>query len=154
MKTELACNLRWFIRRDYPEVLEIERQSFEFSWTEDDFHAELRQRNINGMVAEHEGRVVGFMVYALLADTIQILNFAVSPSSRRQGVGSQMVAKMICKLRLQRRERLRLYVRETNLSAQLFFKSQGFKACGMIRGHYEDSDEDAYVMRYELWDSP
>ena len=51
------------IRRDMPEVLAIEGESFEFPWLEDDFIHCLRQRNCIGMVAEHEDRVVGFMIY-------------------------------------------------------------------------------------------
>ena len=30
-------HIRWMIRRDMPEVLEIERKSFEFPWFEEDF---------------------------------------------------------------------------------------------------------------------
>jgi ribosomal-protein-alanine N-acetyltransferase len=44
----LEVQIRWMIRRDMPEVLEIERQSFEFSWTEEDFLCCLRQRNCIG----------------------------------------------------------------------------------------------------------
>ena len=39
-------------------------------------------------------------------------------------------------------------MRETNLSAQLFFKQAGFYATTVLRAYYEDSPEDAYVMQY------
>ena len=46
------AHIRWMIRRDMPDVLGIESNCFEFSWTEDDFIRCLRQRNCIGMVAE------------------------------------------------------------------------------------------------------
>ena len=54
---EVCVHIRWMIRRDMPEVLDIENRSFEFSWTEEDFIRCLRQRNCIGMVAEHDDRV-------------------------------------------------------------------------------------------------
>jgi len=51
---EVCVHIRWMIRRDMPEVLEIEDRSFEFSWSEEDFIRCLRQRNCIGMVAEHD----------------------------------------------------------------------------------------------------
>lgn len=145
--------IRWMIRRDMPEVLEIERQSFEFAWTEEDFLCCLRQRNCIGMVAERQERIAGFMIYELLKSQLHVLNFAVSPWARRQRVGSQMIEKLVNKLSQQRRQEICLEVRETNLAAQLFFRRQGLQAHGVLRGHYEDTEEDAYVMRYQLYPS-
>jgi|UniRef100_A0A7C4QPG8 ribosomal-protein-alanine N-acetyltransferase len=138
------------IRRDMPEVLEIEQQSFDYAWTEEDFLTCLRQRNCIGMVAEHQERIVGFMIYELLKSQLHVLNFAVAPWARRQGVGSQMVEKLTHKLTQQRRNEIRLEVREGNLPAQLFFRSQEFVATAVLRGYYPDTHEDAYVMRYVL----
>jgi ribosomal-protein-alanine N-acetyltransferase len=136
------------IRRDMPEVLVTEAESFEFPWLEDDFIRCLRQRNCIGMVAEHEDRVVGFMIYELHKTRIHVLNFAVAADYRRRGVGSQMIAKLIAKLSLQRRSRILLEVRETNLAAQLFFRENDFRAVSVLRSHYADTPEDAYVMQY------
>lgn len=145
-----AVQIRWMIRRDMPEVLDIEQQSFEFAWTEEDFLCCLRQRNCIGMVAEHQERIVGFMIYELLKSQLHVLNFAVGPWSRRLGVGGQMVEKLVHKLAQQRRQEVRLEIRETNLAAQLFFHHQGFIATNVLRGYYEDTAEDAYVMRFLL----
>ena len=49
-----------------------------------------------------------------------------------------------------RRQEIVLEVRETNLAAQLFYQSQGFRAVRVLRNHYADSAEDAYVMQYRL----
>ncbi len=147
-KQEVRVHIRWMIRRDMPEVLDIESQSFEFPWLEEDFIRCLRQRNCIGMVAEHDDRVVGFMIYELHKTRIHVLNFAVAVDYHRRGVGSQMVAKLIAKLSTQRRNRIILEVRETNLAAQLFFRENGFRAVSVLRSYYEDTPEDAYLMQY------
>lgn len=146
--TQLAVHIRWMIRRDMPEVLGIESSAFEFPWSEDDFIRCLRQRNCIGMVAECQDRVVGFMIYELHKNRLHILNFAVHPDYRRRGVGRQMCLKLASKLSPQRRSRIMLEVRETNLGAQLFFREVGFRAISVLRDYYEDTVEDAYLMQY------
>lgn len=149
-KEGLRVHIRWMIRRDMPEVLQIETGSFEFPWFEEDFIRCLRQRNCIGMVAEHGERVVGFMIYELHKTRLHVLNFAVAPEYRRMEVGQQMIDKLVSKLSSQRRTRISLEVRETNLAAQLFFKENGFRATAVLRDFYDDSTEDAYVMQYRF----
>lgn len=141
-------HIRWMIRRDMAEVLEIEQDGFEFPWTEDDFIRCLRQRNCIGMVSEWDDRVAGFMIYELHRTRLHLLNFAVTSEFRRRGVGTLMLAKLIGKLSTQRRTRISLEVRETNLAAQLFFRDNGFRAVNVLRDYYQDTTEDAYVMQY------
>ena len=142
----IDIHIRWMIRRDMEEVLDIEKTSFEFPWQEEDFLQCLRTRNCIGMVAEYDERVVGFMVYGLHKDHLQVLNFAVHPDLRYQGVGRQMIEKLFGKLSHERRNRISLEVRETNLAAQLFFQNLGFVATSVLRDHYDDTTEDAYLM--------
>jgi ribosomal-protein-alanine N-acetyltransferase len=149
-KEQTRVHIRWMIRRDMPEVLQTEEQSFDFAWTEEDFLRCLRQRNCIGMVAEHGEKVVGFMIYELHKNKLHIMNFAVHPAWRRHGVGAQMVGKLISKLSSHRRTRITLEVRETNLVAQLFFRTQEFKAVRVLRAFYEDSGEDAFLMEYRF----
>lgn len=148
----LAVAIRWMIRRDMPEVLAIEQQCFEFPWRDEDFIRCLRQRNCIGMICEHEERVAGFMVYELHKSRLHILNIAVHAEYRRRGVGLQMVKKLAGKLSRDRRTRILLEVRETNLNAQLFFKAMGFRAVSVIRDFYLDDalEEDAYLFQYRL----
>ena len=149
-KQHLDVQIRWLIRRDMSEVLKIERESFEFPWTDEDFMCCLRQRNCIGMVAEYDHQIVGFMVYELHKSRLHILNFAVGSEFRRMGVGTQMVLRLVDKLSQQRRQEIVLEVRERNLDAQMFFKSHAFRAITVLRQHYEDTEEDAYIMRFRL----
>src|SRR3990167_6374344 len=105
----------WMKWNHLPDVLRIEWESFEHIWTREDFLSCLRQRNCIGMVAEtDDDRIVGFMVYELHKTRLHILNFAVDTAYRHQGIGTQMVGKLIYKLDQQRRQEFTLETRESN----------------------------------------
>jgi ribosomal-protein-alanine N-acetyltransferase len=144
----LGIHVRWMIRRDMPEVLAIEHEAFEFPWSDEDFTRCLRQRNCIGMVAEVADSVVAFMIYELHRARLHMINFAVARTHRRLGVGTHMMEKLCGKLTPDRRSRVVLEVRETNLPAQLFFRSLGFRATSVLKDFYQDTTEDAYLMEY------
>jgi len=144
---KLTPHIRWLIRRDLPEVLDIERASFASPWTEEDFLYYLRKRNVIGLVAEHAEQVVGFMLYELHKPRLNLLKFAVHPDYRRQGIGEAMLTKLFGKLNGERRTRLTLLVGESNLDAQLFFRDMGLRATGILREHFDDG-QDAFSMEY------
>lgn len=147
----LKIHVRWMIRRDLPECMNLERQSFEFPWREDDFIRCLRQRNVIEMVAElPDETIAGYMIYELHRTRLHLLNFCVGFAWRRQGAGRAMMEKLQLKLSQLRRTRIVLEVRETNMQGQLFFKALGFRAVSVLRDYYEDTDEDAYVMQYRF----
>lgn len=150
-KRTITPHIRWAIRRDLPEMLQIENECFDFPWSEDDWIRCLRQRNNIGMVAEHHEHVVGSMIYELHRNRLHVMNFAVRKDHQRHGIGTAMVNKLKSKLSAQRRSRIMLEVRETNLAAQLFFKAQGFRAVSMLRGHYAVAPgEDAILFQYRF----
>lgn len=142
---------RWLIRRDLPTVLDIERESFQFPWREDDFVRCLRHRLCIGYVAEIDLRVAGFMIYEMRKSGLHLLNLAVAGDMRRRGVGRAMIEMAQRKLHPDRRREITLEIRETNLPGQLFFSRLGFRAVGVLRDQYTDSPgEDAYLMRLRV----
>ncbi len=143
-------HVRWMIRRDMAEVLNIEKTVFEFPWCEEDFIRFLRQRNAIGFVAEAGDRVAGFMLYELFTRHIRLANIAVHPDFQGMGVGGTLLSNLKGRLRDNRRVRITTEVRERNLDAQLFLKQLGFTATGVLREYYEDSDEDAYLFCHRI----
>ena len=143
--------IRWLIRRDMPEVMEIENRCHEFPWTEEEFLTCLRERNVIGVVYESPQNLIhGFMIYELHKSMLRLLNFAVAPEVHGTGVGSAMVERLLDKLSQQRRSSIELEIMESNLKAQKFFSGRGFKAVQVLRRHYEETSEDAYLFRYSL----
>jgi ribosomal-protein-alanine N-acetyltransferase len=143
----IDLHIRWMILADMPEVLAIERASFDDPWREDDFARALRQRHIIGRVVERDEQIIGYMIYELHRNRLHLLNIGVAPDCRRRGVGRAMIELLQGKLS-ERRSRIMLEVCETNLDAQLFFRSLGFRAISVLHDLYEDTTADAYLMRY------
>ncbi len=93
VKQELQVQIRWMIRRDMDEVLNIEYEGFEFPWSEDDFVRCLRQRNLHrhGCRARRPRR----RLYDLRAAQIAAAHFefrcgsAISTFERRPPNGEQ-----------------------------------------------------------------
>lgn len=150
--TKSTIHIRWMIRRDMESVLAIEESSQEFHWLEEEFLHHLRQRNCTGMLAELRGETVGYMIYELHKNRLGLLKFVVDPRYRMLGVGFAMMETLIGKLSSDRRNRITLEVRETNLAAQKFLRRMGFRAISVLRNHYEQTAEDAYVMQYRFFD--
>jgi ribosomal-protein-alanine N-acetyltransferase len=140
-----------------PEVMQIESSHKETLWTENDLIKVLRERNVIGMVVEENEAIIGFVVYELQKTSINILNLAVHPDHRRRKVGTAIMKKLKAKLTHNRRQYLTYDVRESNLDAHLFLKSQGLSAHKVARKYFRDyagsndaliNEEDAYCFRY------
>lgn len=160
-KLDYPVHVRWMIRRDLAEVLQIENALFcDQSWTEEDFVRVLRLRYCIGMVAETKptkgssksGDVIGYMIYELHRKRLHLLNFAVDPGYQRRGVGRQMMEKLKAKLSNRRRQRIMAEVRETNVDAQLFFRAMKFRCIATLRGFYEQHgcSDDALLFQHRI----
>jgi ribosomal-protein-alanine N-acetyltransferase len=145
-------HIRCMIRRDLPEVLAIEAAAFQFPWSREDFERCLRERNCVCLVAERNERVAGYAIFELHKHRLHLLSLAVAPCAWRQGVGTALVAKLVGKLDSRRRTRILVEIRETNLAAQKWFRSRGFRAIGVLRDFYDEwqTTEDAYLFEFDL----
>ncbi len=137
-------HIRWMIRRDMPDVLAIEQAGFAMPWGEDDFIRCLRQRNCIGMVAERDERIVGYMLYLLHKNRLELINLAVHPDHRRTGVGRAMLEKLFGKMDRQRRPRLVTRVADWNLRAHVFFRALGLRCESIERGQWGEQPDDPF----------
>jgi [ribosomal protein S18]-alanine N-acetyltransferase len=145
--TPTQTHIRWMIRRDMPEVLSIEQRAKPNPWSEDEFVSHLRQRNCIGMVVEAGDKVVGFMVYELRKHKLHLLRMGVDPGyTGKDTVGKQIIEKLVSKLSPHQRTRLTVEVNETDVAQQQFLRSCGFEAVRILKHHFPDTGDDAYVM--------
>ncbi len=145
--------IRWMVRSDLDSVVAIEKDVYDYPWSQQEFLISLRQRNCIGMVAERNEEVVGYMVYELHKTRIELLNFAVRARSQRLGVGSAMIEKLKSKLAYERRSKISLEMRERNLDGQLFLRQAGFRCTSILHGWYAVEEESvAYRMQFSTGD--
>jgi len=135
---------------DIENVIAIERASFRFPWSTRFFLDELQVDCARSILAEVDGRIVGYVLFWMLAEEVDIHNIAVHPDFRRQGVGRLLLEQVVAAARRQERLRVTLDVRSSNAQAQSLYLSFGFVARGLRKGYYSDNGEDALVMALEL----
>jgi [ribosomal protein S18]-alanine N-acetyltransferase len=97
------------------------------------------------LVAASGIHVVGFLVgRTLLPCEHEILNLAVAPDYRRQGVGRSL----LCAYLEASQGAVFLEVRPSNQAARAFYKSFGFEEVTVRPGYYENPSEPAIVMKF------
>ena len=135
---------------DIENVIAIERASFQFPWSTRFFLDELQVDCARSILAEVEGRIVGYVLFWFLPEEVDIHNIAVHPNFRRQGIGRLLLEQVVAAARRQDRVRVTLDVRFSNAPAQNLYRSFGFLTRGVRKGYYSDNGEDALVMALEL----
>lgn len=149
-KAPLDVITRWMIRYDMPNILQIENDNFLSPWQDDDFLCCTRERNVMGMVADYNQKALGYMLYHVQKSHIEIIRLAVAPEFQHQNVGHALIQRLIDKPPNNLHRKIIMNVQESNLGAQLFFRSQGFKAASTIQDHlFDDVCENAYVMNLD-----
>lgn len=147
----MTVNMRLMREEDLDSVAEIEKASFPTPWSLDVYKEELTKNNFaHYYVIENNQGIVGFIGAWIIFDEIQVTNFAVLPSERRQGYGHMLFQYLINKALLKGGRLMSLEVRESNIAAQKLYQSFGLKKAGIRKRYYTDNNEDAIVMWVEL----
>ena len=96
-------------------------------------------------VAVRERRVAGFLVTRRTAESeAEVLNLAVAPEFRRQGVARALMGAFLHVFRGD----VFLEVRSSNSSAREFYKSLGFQELTLRKDYYGTPPEAAIVMKF------
>ena len=97
------------------------------------------------LVACSDGELAGFLVFRKTAETeLEVLNLAVDPPFRRQGLARQMMRFMLSG----HLGEVFLEVRESNQTARKFYESIGFQEIGRRRDYYKNPVESGIVMKF------
>lgn len=134
---------------DLGAVLEIERASFSSPWTEAMLRAEIEGNQFARFVLARrnpEREIVGYVCYWIVFDELRILNVAVAPAARRQGLARRLVEHALAEGRGQGVSRVLLEVRASNEPALCLYRRLGFARTALRRNYYRDPNEDAILM--------
>lgn len=131
-------------------VAEMERQCFSDPWSEKSVASELDNPLSLWLIAEVDGVVAGYVGSQTVLDSADMMNLAVSPSFRRQGIGERLVNCLTEALKEKRVKTLLLEVRVSNDPAKELYQKLGFEIVGKRPRYYEKPREDALILRKEL----
>ncbi|TMK71311.1 MAG: ribosomal-protein-alanine N-acetyltransferase [Actinobacteria bacterium] len=139
--------LRRLAYSDLPSVLAIERRSFGTPWSLAMFVLELSKPSGICLAAVRDDRLIGYLVCSRYADVWHLMNIAVHPEVRREGVARSLLEQLFTEAGDD--ARYTLEVRTSNQGAIAMYERFGFRRAGHRRRYYHDNGEDALIMWLE-----
>jgi ribosomal-protein-alanine N-acetyltransferase len=138
--------------RDVPAVLEIERVSYGYPWSERIFRDCLRVGYHARVATDLHERVIGYGLLSVAVHEAHVLNLCVAPDARGQGVADLLLEALIDQAQVERAERVLLEVRPSNKAARRLYKRRGFVRIASRPGYYPapDGREDALLLALDL----
>ena len=141
---------------DADELARLESLCFSVPWSQEQYRLAFGQRAFAALGAfaapgsREEHVLTGYLTAYHTQDELEILNLAVHPEHRRRGI-----ARALLRAALQAAYKTGilhavLEVRRNNAPAIALYEGLGFQRCGVRRGYYPDTGEDALVYTLEL----
>jgi ribosomal-protein-alanine N-acetyltransferase len=164
-KRHPSVNVRDATAADLPHIMEIERLGFAQPWSLDSFRRELilpfsrifvATPQIPDADSRHQrspGLPAGFLCRWLIADECHVLNVAVHPRARREGVAMTLLGEAIDEAKAKKARFVTLEVRRSNVAARSLYRKLQFEE-QRLRMNYYGPGEDAIVMELPIGDRP
>jgi len=131
-------------------VAEMEKLCFSDPWSENSVRYELTNPLSYWLVALDGDRVAGYVGSQTVLDEADMMNIAVHPDFRRQGIARSMVETLVAELKEKNVRSLTLEVRVSNGPAISLYHQMGFVQVGRRPNYYRNPKEDALILRKEL----
>ena len=132
------------------QVAKIESLCFSAPWSENAIRSELTNPLSAWFVAVDADKVVGYIGSQTVLGESDMMNLAVLPEYRRQGVGRALVDVLIHHLTDKAVKCLTLEVRASNDAAIELYNCMGFVEVGRRPNYYSKPKEDALILRKDL----
>jgi [ribosomal protein S18]-alanine N-acetyltransferase len=129
---------------DLPGVISIERRSFPAPWSLAMFVLELSKPSGICLVATEGDELLGYLICSRYDRVWHLMNVAVSPNRRRQGVATRLISQLLAEAGDELP--FTLEVRVSNREAIAMYKRLGFRSAGVRPRYYQDNGEDAMIM--------
>ena len=135
------------VAADVPEVVRIERASFNTTWPSDAFYNELTTNKMaHYFVGRVNGEIVAYGGIWVIFEDSHVTTIAVDPRFRGKRYGELLLLRLIEEAIERSAAWMTLEVRESNVGAQQLYRKYGFTTVTTRRGYYSDNNENALVM--------
>ena len=132
-----------------PQIAALEKLCFSDPWSENSVCSELSNPLSLWIVAVDGNTVAGYIGSQSVPDEADMMNIAVSPHYRRQGIAQGLIVALIGLLQNRGVRCLTLEVRASNLPARELYQKLGFEQIGRRPNYYVKPKEDALILRKE-----
>ena len=132
-----------------PQIALLERECLADPWSQQSSASELHNPLSLWLVAQEGQTLLGYVGSQTCLDETDMMNIAVSPASRRQGVARALIEALVSALRERGSKQLTLEVRASNGPARQLYESLGFLQVGLRKNYYRNPKEDALILRKE-----
>lgn len=131
------------------QVAELEKLCFSAPWSRNSVASELNNPLSLWLVATDGDVVAGYIGSQSVLGEADMMNVAVHPDYRRQGIGKLLVEELVASLKENSVYSLTLEVRASNDPAIGLYEQLGFTQVGRRPNYYRDPREDALILRKE-----
>ncbi len=134
-----------------PQLAELEQICFSDPWSESSLHYALSDSLCLWLMAvDDSGTIFGYAGSQLIIDEASIMNVAVAPQARQQGIGTMVLTELLHALAKRGAESVTLEVRRTNTPAKALYSTLGFVQVGCRPNYYDNPREDALILGRSL----
>ena len=134
---------------DVAQVAELEKSCFSAPWSENAINGELNNPLSLWVVARLGDVVTGYVGSQSVMGEADMMNLAVRPDYRRNGIARALVSYLIDELTKRDVHSLTLEVRASNEAAKSLYAAMGFEQVGRRPYYYYAPVEDALILRKE-----
>jgi len=132
------------------KIAQLHGACFDRSWSAESFRALLDDPFVAGAMTQQGSTMSGFILWRVVAGEAEILTIAVAPDRRQSGLGRSLLGGAMVHAIQQGAEEMFLEVAESNEGALALYRSFGFEQVARRDSYYEESGEDALVLRTGL----
>jgi ribosomal-protein-alanine N-acetyltransferase len=137
---------------DVRAIWEIEQASFPAPWSRWAILGELANpvsvTLIAGTSPPTPWKLLGYVIFWVAAEEMHLLNLAVHPQHRSQGIARRLLTEALNQARQKGAQIAWLEVRPSNAPALNLYNSFGFKTAGRRPKYYRETQEDALILAY------
>ena len=131
------------------QVAALEAICFHDPWSEKSVASELTNPLSLWLVALDVDRVAGYVGSQSVLGESDMMNVAVHPDFRRQGIAEKLCLALVDALKEKGNHCLTLEVRASNDPAKTLYEKLGFQQIGLRKNYYRNPKEDACILRKE-----
>ena len=142
--------IRPMTAEDIAAVAALDERCFSVPWSAASLQGELENELADWLVAERDGVLAGYVGAQTVLDEADLMNLAVDPTLRRQGVARALLINLMARLYDRGARSLTLDARVGNVPALALYAALGFEIVGRRKNYYEKPREDAYILRRAL----